>query len=361
MSDIVASVIVPARDSARWIEECLESLLVAADTLAAPCEILVADDGSEDDTAYLAELVAERDSRLNVLRLPRKGVSAARNAALDVARGEYLFFADSDDTVAPRWLAAGVEAMSAARADYCLMGFEERFTDGRGPRIWRPREKYDFKTNTEIVERYVGRVFGYSFDQVRAWYAGEYFFARRELGGVWRGVFRRELVERGHVRFDETIGLYEDAMFNVEYLLGAERMVSIMEPLYFYNLRPTGAMSVKDRDGRYVLENKWRLLLKRAELDEKSGGRLAAAYAGSCVLSLLAHVRAPGVPWRERFAAARRYAAHPAVRAALADFPISWRKPLVAAGAIAARVLFANASAVKVKKEKEPPQWQHSQ
>ena len=344
MTEPVVSVIVPARDAAKWMAACLESVLAAADGLGMAAEVIVADDGSEDATAEIVGRFAARDGRVRSLSLPRKGVSAARNAALDVVRGKYVFFADADDTVSPRWLAAGVAAMDAANADYCLTGFEERFEDGREPHIWLPRENYDFKTHAEIVERYAGRLFGYSFEQVRAWYAGAHFFDGRELGGVWRGVFRRELIERNHVRFDETIGLYEDAMFNVEYLLGAERMVAAMEPLYFYNLRSTGAMSVKDRDGRYVLENKWRLLLKRAELDEKSGGRLTAEYAGSCVLSLLAHFREPGVPLRERFAAARRYASHPAVRAALPEFPISWRKPLVALGALACRKLPASAT-----------------
>ena len=339
MTEPVASVVVPARDAAKWLDACLDSVLAAADASGMAVEVIVVDDGSEDATAEIARRFAARDGRIKLIGLPRRGVSAARNAALDVARGKYVFFADADDTVSSRWIAAGVAAMEAAGADYCLIGFEERFTDGREPRTWLPCEKYDFESNAEIVEHYAGRVFGYSFAQVRAWYAGGHFFAGRELGGVWRGVFRRELVERNCVRFDETVGLYEDAMFNVEYLLGAERMVAVMEPLYFYNLRPTGAMSVKDRDGRYVLENKWRLLLKRAELDAKSGGRLTAAYAGSCVLSLLAHFRAPGVPLWERLAAARRYASHPAVRAALRYFPRSWRKPLVSLGALAARML----------------------
>ena len=340
MNEPVASVLIPARNAAKWIGDCLESVLAAADAAGAPVEIVVADDGSSDGTSGIVAGFSSRDSRIALLSLPGRGVSAARNAAMDAARGKYLFFADADDTVSPRWLSAGMDAMEKSGADYCLMGFEERFDDGRR-RIWLPREDYDFKTNDEIVVGYVGRVFGYSFEQVRAWYAGAHFFDGRELGGVWRGVFRRDIVERGRVRFDETIGLYEDAMFNVEYLLCANSMVALMEPLYFYNLRPTGAMSTKDCDGRYVLENKWRLLLKRAELDAKSGGLLTAAYAGSCVLSLLAHFRAPGTSLREKMVAARRYASHPAVRAALKKFPLSWRRPLVAAGAIAARIAFS--------------------
>ena len=111
-------------------------------------------------------------------------------------------------------------------------------------------------------------MFGYSFDHVRAWYAGTPLFAHRVHGGVWSCAFRRSVIEANHLRFDTRIVLYEDAMFNCAYMLHAQRMTCVDEPLYDYHLAPTGAMTRLRRSGR-ELANKLELLRARKELDAK--------------------------------------------------------------------------------------------
>ena len=88
------SIIIPAYNAEKTICRSLDSALAQA----ADVEIVLADDGSTDATLRLAEKYGDR---VHILRLPHGGVSAARNAGLDAARGEWALFLDSDDALLP--------------------------------------------------------------------------------------------------------------------------------------------------------------------------------------------------------------------------------------------------------------------
>lgn len=92
------SIIVPVYQSAAYLSKCVESIL--AQTFR-DLELILADDGSTDGSGPLCDRWAEQDPRVRVLHLPHGGVSAARNAGLDAALGEYVAFADSDDWLDP--------------------------------------------------------------------------------------------------------------------------------------------------------------------------------------------------------------------------------------------------------------------
>ena len=95
------SVIVPAYNEERFIGPCLESLLHQEyDNL----EIIVVDDGSTDETSAYINAAAERDARITVIRQDNAGLSAARNAGLDHAQGEFIAFLDANDLIAPEHL-----------------------------------------------------------------------------------------------------------------------------------------------------------------------------------------------------------------------------------------------------------------
>lgn len=339
MSPPVASVIVPCRNAASTVEAAL------AGALASPLrelEVIAIDDGSSDATREVLDGIAARDPRVKVLCSARRGVSAARNTGLDAARGEFIFFLDADDTVEPSFYPKTVAAMRAENADYCRVGHDEVFLPDGGCYRFPLKGTYRFASQDEIREKYLPCFFGYSFDRMRAWYGGESLWTWREKGVVWAGCFRAKMIRDGNIRFDETIEIFEDAMFLCEYLLACERTTSVNEILYHYRLSAGGSVCTK-LAGPEFFENKLRLLAKREELDVKSGGRLTSLYAASCVLSLLEILRAAfrvkGCLFRG-FATFRRYGRDPVVKAALRHFPLSWRKPGLAAGVIACRCIF---------------------
>ena len=87
------SVIIPVYNVSSFLPRCLDSVLRQEHIL----EIILVDDGSTDDSGSLCDRYAAKDSRITVIHKQNGGLSSARNAGLDVARGKYVAFVDSDD------------------------------------------------------------------------------------------------------------------------------------------------------------------------------------------------------------------------------------------------------------------------
>jgi hypothetical protein len=222
-------------------------------------------------------------------------------------------------------------ALDRDRADICVCAFS-------GSRL---KGDYRFGSGEAIRAGYLPRVFGYSFDDVRAWYAGKPLFADREMASACRMAFRRAVLDG--IRFDETIELYEDAMFVSEALLRAKSMTCVDRGLYTVTDRDSGAMRSVPRDGARLCRNKLRLLAKRREIDEREGGSLGPLFEATCVLSALEMLAATvrgRLPRRDGFRFLREYLSDPFARRALRRFPLSLRRPAVAASVLALR-LFA--------------------
>jgi glycosyltransferase involved in cell wall biosynthesis len=330
MDKPVASVIVPCRNAAGTVEAALAG--VQASPLR-ELEILAVEDGSADNTAEVLARIAAADALVKVFHSGGRGVSAARNLALENASGEFVFFVDADDIVEPELYSKVVDAMRRDCADYCRIAHEENFLRTGDVFKFPLKADYRFTNPDDIREKYLPCYFGYSYVQVRQWYRGVPLTSCREKGVVWAGGFRLDVIRRFNIRFDETIEIFEDAMFLSEYLLACRRTTMVDEVLYHYRLAVTGALITK-MSGVQFFNNKLRLLVKREELDVKSGGRLTRLYAASCVFSLLEILRASLRIKGCFFLGLKtfcRYAADPVVKAALRNFPLSWRKPFFSA------------------------------
>lgn len=122
-----ASIVVPTRNRAGYLRVCLESL--AAQRVDAPFEVIVADDGSSDATADVAEQAGAK-----LVRVPARGPNAARNAGVRAAEGDLVVFVDDDVDAPPGWLAAYLEgAERHPDADAFGGPIRARF-EGRAPR-----------------------------------------------------------------------------------------------------------------------------------------------------------------------------------------------------------------------------------
>ena len=94
------SVIVPIYGVEKYLEECLDSIL---NQTYRNLEIILIDDGSPDRCGEICDRYASRDSRIKVIHQSNQGLSAARNAGMDIAIGEYISFIDSDDYIVPQY------------------------------------------------------------------------------------------------------------------------------------------------------------------------------------------------------------------------------------------------------------------
>ncbi|MBO4230939.1 MAG: glycosyltransferase [Bacteroidales bacterium] len=223
------SVIIPVYDAAKYLEECLSSI-VSQDYQ--DLEIICVDDGSSDASGDLLEAWASRDSRVKVLHQENKGLSSARNAGLDVARGHYVSFVDADDTIDPRMYSSMVTLAEHEDLDAVGCGFMT-FPDGRRVGYsFRTGEVYDFPTlisTSKTVE------------------------SSNDLCFCWRYIYKRSVIEKSGIRFREDIKFAEDMVFNTDALAHCGRIFLMDEAFYKYRVdNPDSLMKRKDNPERLV-------------------------------------------------------------------------------------------------------------
>ena len=114
------SIIVPVYDVERYLQKCIDSILAQTFT---DFELILVDDGSPDNCPALCDAAAAKDARIRVIHQKNGGLSAARNAGLDVARGEWIGFVDSDDYIAPEMYETLYKAVQSTGADLALCDY----------------------------------------------------------------------------------------------------------------------------------------------------------------------------------------------------------------------------------------------
>lgn len=117
-NEALISVIVPVYNVAEYLPPCIES--IAAQTHR-NLEIILVDDGSTDPSGRICDDYSRRDSRIVVVHQPNGGLSAARNAGLRVARGEFIGFVDGDDYIHPQMYGVLLSALTATDCAFSMV------------------------------------------------------------------------------------------------------------------------------------------------------------------------------------------------------------------------------------------------
>lgn len=116
------SIIVPVYKTERFLDACIRSIL--GQTFA-DFELILVDDGSPDNCPALCDAEAAKDSRIRVVHQKNRGLSGARNAGLDTARGEWIAFVDSDDTITPDYCAKLYTAVQDTGARIAVCNYRQ--------------------------------------------------------------------------------------------------------------------------------------------------------------------------------------------------------------------------------------------
>lgn len=112
------SVIVPVYNAANYLRSCLDSILQST---YKDVELILIDDGSIDGSKQICDQYAGIDNRVRVVHQDNAGISAARNAGLDIAAGEYIGFVDSDDLIHPQMLQILHTAITSGNYDFSMV------------------------------------------------------------------------------------------------------------------------------------------------------------------------------------------------------------------------------------------------
>lgn len=208
---LMVSIIIPVYNAEKTLRRCVESVLNQG---FQEFELILVDDGSTDSSGRLCDEFKEKDSRVQVIHKENSGVSDARNAAIDAAKGNYIQFLDSDDWITPDATSLMVRAAEENGCDMVITDFYRVVGD-------RVSHKGDIdKGGVLTLEEFAAFMMENPAD----------FY----YGVLWNKLFKREIVEACGLRMDKTISWCEDFMFNLEYLRHVKNVYALRVPIYYY-------------------------------------------------------------------------------------------------------------------------------
>src|SRR6478672_3771212 len=191
---VLVSVIVPVYNAEKHLRNCIESLL--AQTLQS-CEFLFINDGSTDSSQDIIEDFQKTDNRIILINQQNKGVSAARNSGLQIAKGDYIGFVDADDTVLPDYFQTLLEI--AQKGNVAIVISRYRIHQNGKSTV----------SNTIFPEN---KVLYSDFIQKEII---PHFIQTENLNAIWNKLFKRELIQKSNIVFPIGVALGEDGWFNI--------------------------------------------------------------------------------------------------------------------------------------------------
>lgn len=211
---IKLSVIVPVYNVEKYLRRCLDSCL-SQDLPLEEYEVIVVNDGSPDNSLAIIKEYEQRYSNLVVIDKPNGGLSSARNAGLDIAKGEYVWFVDSDDSICDNCLSYIVDTLNRTCVSYAVINYN----------LYNELATQLNKEEPELKNESI-------YDGVQLFYKNFIF----PYTGAPFYIFRRDFLAVCKLRFYEGI-FYEDWLFSINLFSAHAKAVYIKKPCYNYILR----------------------------------------------------------------------------------------------------------------------------
>jgi glycosyltransferase involved in cell wall biosynthesis len=227
---IRVSVVVPVYNVRSYLAECLESIL--SQTLE-EMEIIVLDDGSTDGSGAVIDAYCSKDERVRAYAHPNIGAGPTRNRGIELAKGEYIAFADADDRVDGELLRLLYERAKETGADV-VSGSVTLFLDGQEPRL--PKRQSPAPPDICL-----------NANNLAAFYR-DHFFSERYHGYCVGALYSRSFLQGNFIRFgDDRRVSSEDRWFQYQILMTRARIAYAPEAHYFYRQR-TGSLLNRPMD-----------------------------------------------------------------------------------------------------------------
>ena len=218
------SVIVPIYNTEKYLDACITSIV---NQTYSALQIILVDDGSPDKCGIICDTWVKKDNRIQVIHQENAGVSAARNAGLQIATGELISFVDSDDVLPPNAYEQLLRSWNEKDLTMGGMAFmEEDGTSIPCEQIFPPDA---FPIEDFIKELFREKQFCY-------------------LGYLWDKLLKRAIIQDNNIRFDPAIKLNEDRLFLLEYLLHCSSMSFCNVVIYYYRQRGAGVITSTRRN-----------------------------------------------------------------------------------------------------------------
>lgn len=223
------SVLMPIYNVEKYLRECIESVLRQT---YPNFELILVDDGSPDNCGKIIDEYAKQDNRVIAIHQENAGVDAARNNAINHATGKYIAFIDSDDAYEENYLERLVEVIEQDDCDMSICGFIPFGIDNP------PK----FKTiSKRVVSGSTAIKLALGYNSVN--------------GYVWNKLFKRSIVEKEYIRFEDGYWACDDILFTGNYIYYCKKVSVIEDTLYRYRQVASGANRV--RYSGVTFDKKW--------------------------------------------------------------------------------------------------------
>ncbi|ULL13895.1 glycosyltransferase [Paenibacillus sp. H1-7] len=226
--NVRVSVIIPVYNAAQHIPRCMDSLL---NQTLRECEFIFVNDGSQDNSGDIIEQYRRKDPRIRLIQQPNEGVSAARNAGLRAAVGEYTGFVDADDYVAKDMFATLYKAAEQKHCDVVISNVESELEGHKAITT------YPFPIDTVLTRDYIEQ-------EIMT-----FFLQSDQMNAVWNKLYRSQLIREHAVKFPYKVALGEDGLFNMQFFRHAGSAVYIDYTGYFYQeVAGSATRNMKQKD-----------------------------------------------------------------------------------------------------------------
>ena len=218
MSEPLISIIVPVYKVEPYLRRCLDSIVNQTYT---NLEIILVDDGSPDKCPQICDEYAAKDKRITVIHKENGGLSDARNTGLDICKGDYISFVDSDDWIANIYIESLIHTILDNNADMAIVNFEKKNNALNSCTSFPQIIKTEILEHVQAVEK--------------LWPSEETAFVT-----AWGKLAKASLYK--NIRFPKGY-IHEDVYTSYKLLYFSQKTIFLDIPLYYYFQREGSIMS----------------------------------------------------------------------------------------------------------------------
>ena len=215
------SVILPIYNKENYIEKCLDSIL---NQDYKDLQVIMVNDGSVDKTEEICKRYLS-DDRFELVNQTNKGVSAARNAGMDIAKGEWIAFIDPDDYIEPNYFSR-LHDLTEEKMDIVACCCKVIYPEQIATNLFYEKDITAVSVNKKKV----------FYKQLMNVFYGQPQNAVTAIGVPWGKLYRRSYIEKYHIRFHNDLKRMQDNIFNMYAFDKANGIKYVNEPLYMYRV-----------------------------------------------------------------------------------------------------------------------------
>ena len=215
------SIIVPIYNDEKYLKRCIESILKQTYT---NIELILINDGSEDKSLEICEEYKKNDNRITIVNKENEGVSVARNIGIEKATGELISFVDADDYLEITFLQELFNIMKKYNSQYVACGYS-RVYDNHIEQVNNDLKEI-LLTADEYLKKLLNVQTGYGFAHMK--------------------LINKNII--GNIRFDESLKVGEDALFNVMLCQNLDNVIIFNKSLYKYYFNPNSVVRKFDKN-----------------------------------------------------------------------------------------------------------------